>query len=105
MATFILCMSYRGPRPDLTEDPDERNSEPMRALAAARGKLVGLYRTQGRFDVIAIVEMPDAESVHSFNLAMQDEHFTVETLRAFTPEEFPGIWSNAGRIAREAATA
>ena len=105
MATYILCMNYRGPRADFHQSLDERTSEPQKVLEAAGGKLVGFYRTQGRFDVIVIVEMPNAETVQAFNLAMQDEHFTVETMRAFTPQEYPAIWKRAGKLLKDAGIA
>ena len=101
MNTFILCINYRGPRPDLGTKLDEREDKASKLLKAAGGELVNFYRIQGRFDVLAIVEMPDAETMHAFNLAMQDEHFTVETMRGFTPEEYPAVWEKAGRIWKE----
>ena len=105
MATYIVCMNYRGPRPDFRQNLDERTSVPQRVLEAAGGQLVGFYRTQGRFDVVGILEMPDAETVQAFNLAMQDDHWTVETMRAFAPEEYPAIWERAGKLLEDAGVA
>lgn len=98
MKTFILGMSYTGPRPDFSQSLDERNEEVFRIMKAAGGNLSAFYRTQGRFDAIAVIEMPDAESMQAFNIANQDEHWSIETMRAFTMDEYPAIWSKAKKL-------
>lgn len=102
MPIFIMGMNYRGPRPNFDETLDERNSEVMRVLDAAGGSIVGFYRTQGRFDAVAIMEMPDAESMQAFNIANQSEHWTIETMRAFTMDEYPEIWTKASALLKKA---
>jgi uncharacterized protein with GYD domain len=70
----------------------------MRLLEASGGSLLAFYRTQGRFDALAILEMPDAETLQAFNLANQSIEWTVETMRAFSTEEYPAIWSKAADL-------
>jgi uncharacterized protein with GYD domain len=102
MATFVMGMNYHGPRPDFSESLDERNSDVMRLLSTCGGSLLGFYRIQGRFDVLAILEMPDAETLQAFNIANQSEYWTVETMRAFSSEEYPAIWSKAASLLEQA---
>jgi uncharacterized protein with GYD domain len=64
-------------------------------LEASGAKLIGLYRTQGRYDAVVILEAPDAKAITAQALAMWDGTSRVETLRAFTPEEYSDIWSKA----------
>jgi uncharacterized protein with GYD domain len=104
MATFILAMKYHGPRPDFSETLDERNTGVMRLLEACGGSLVAFYRTQGRFDAFAVLDMPDAETIQAFNIANQSPEWTIETMRAFTTEEYPAIWSRAADLLDKAGT-
>jgi uncharacterized protein with GYD domain len=66
----------------------ERVEEGERIIEAAGGKLVGVYVTLGRYDVVEIFEAPDDETAAEIILKLQRygaEH--TETLRAFTREE------------------
>jgi uncharacterized protein with GYD domain len=70
----------------------ERVEEGQRIIEAAGGKLVGVYVTLGRYDVVEIFEAPDDESAAEILLKLQRfgaEH--TETLRAFTREEAEAI--------------
>jgi uncharacterized protein with GYD domain len=59
MATFILAMEYHGARLDSSETLGG-NTDVMRLIGVCGGSLVAFYRTQGRFDALAVVDMPDA---------------------------------------------
>jgi uncharacterized protein with GYD domain len=66
----------------------DRVEEGERTIAEAGGKLVGVYVTLGRYDVVEIFEAPDDETATEIILKLQRhgaEH--TETLRAFTREE------------------
>ena len=102
MATFVMAMNYHGPRPDLSQALDERTGDVMRLLEASGGSLLAFYRSQGRFDALAILEMPNAETLQAFNLANQSTDWTVETMRAFSTEEYPAIWSKAAALLKQA---
>jgi uncharacterized protein with GYD domain len=70
----------------------ERVEEGERVIEAAGGKLVGVYVTLGRYDVVEIFEAPDDESAIEILMKLQRfgaEH--TETLRAFTREQAEGI--------------
>jgi uncharacterized protein with GYD domain len=70
----------------------ERVEEGERVIESAGGKLVGVYVTLGRYDVVEIFEAPDDEVAVEILLKLQRfgaEH--TETLRAFTREEAEDI--------------
>jgi uncharacterized protein with GYD domain len=66
----------------------ERVEDGERTIAAAGGRLVGVYVTLGRYDVVEIFEAPSDETAAEIIMKLQrygGEH--TETLRAFTREE------------------
>ena len=66
----------------------ERVEEGERTINEAGGKLVGVYVTLGRYDVVEIFDAPDDETAVEILMKLQRfgaEH--TETLKAFTREE------------------
>jgi uncharacterized protein with GYD domain len=66
----------------------ERVEEGERTIESSGGRLVGVYVTLGRYDVVEIFEAPDDEVAVEVLMKLQRygaEH--TETLRAFTREE------------------
>ena len=66
----------------------ERVEEGERIITEAGGKMVGVYVTLGRYDVVEIFEAPDDEVAIEILMKLNRygaEH--TETLRAFTREE------------------
>ena len=66
----------------------ERVEDGERTITEAGGKLVGVYVTLGRYDVVEIFEAPDDEVAVEILMKLQRygaEH--TETLRAFTRQE------------------
>ena len=66
----------------------ERVEEGERIIEAAGGRLIGVYVTLGRYDVVEIFEAPDDETAVEVLMKLQRfgaEH--TETLRAFTRDE------------------
>jgi uncharacterized protein with GYD domain len=70
----------------------ERIEEGEGIIEAAGGKLVGVYVTLGRYDVVEIFEAPDDERAVEILLRLNRygaEH--TETLKAFTRDEAEDI--------------
>ena len=66
----------------------ERVEDGERTISEAGGRLVGVYVTLGRYDVVEIFEAPDDDVAVEILMKLQRfgaEH--TETLRAFTREE------------------
>jgi uncharacterized protein with GYD domain len=62
-------------------------------MAAKAGcKVKDLYWTLGHFDIVSIVEAPDAAAATALSLAVGSlGNVRTETLTAFSPEEFGRI--------------
>jgi uncharacterized protein with GYD domain len=70
----------------------ERVEEGERTINEAGGKLIGVYVTLGRYDVVEVFEAPDDNVAAEILMKLQRhgaEH--TETLRAFTREEAEDI--------------
>ncbi len=66
----------------------DRLDEGEHAIEERGGKLLGVYVTLGRYDVVEIFEAPDDETAAQILVAVtRDGNVTTETLRAFTREE------------------
>ena len=66
----------------------DRIEEGERAIEERGGKLIGVYVTLGRYDVVEIFEAPDDETAAQILVAVaRSGNVTTETLRAFTREE------------------
>ncbi len=74
-----------------------RRTQEIRKENEARGfKVLGTYWTQGRYDLVAVVDAPNEEAMMAglFNIA-EAGNVTSETLRAFTDQEMDRILAQA----------
>ena len=70
----------------------ERVEDGERTITEAGGKLVGVYVTLGRYDVVEIFEAPDDEIAIEILMKLQRHGAEqTETLRAFTRQEAEDI--------------
>jgi uncharacterized protein with GYD domain len=70
----------------------DRVDESERAIAQRGGKLVDMYVTLGRFDLVEIFEAPDDETAYAILLDLaRHGNVRTETLRAFTRDEAENI--------------
>jgi uncharacterized protein with GYD domain len=70
----------------------ERVEEGEQVINAAGGRLIGVYVTLGRYDVVEIFEAPDDDTAAEILMKLQRhgaEH--TETLRGFTRDEAEAI--------------
>ena|SRR5712691_5312922 len=90
---YISLMNWSSPGISGLPAWRERVEDGEREIEAAGGKLIGVYITFGRYDVVEIFEAPDDETAAEILLRLGRsagaEH--TETLRAFTREEAEGI--------------
>jgi uncharacterized protein with GYD domain len=70
----------------------DRVEEAERTIASAGGRLIDIYVTLGRYDIVEIFEAPDDHTAAEilFQLARHGAGQT-ETLRAFTRDEVDSI--------------
>jgi uncharacterized protein with GYD domain len=66
----------------------DRLEEGERAIRERGGRLIDVYVTLGRYDVVEIFEAPDDETAAQILVAVSRHgNVTTETLRAFTRDE------------------
>jgi uncharacterized protein with GYD domain len=66
----------------------DRLDEGERAIEERGGKLIDVFVTLGRYDVVEIFEAPDDETAAQILVAVtRHGNVTTETLRAFTRED------------------
>ena len=92
MPTYIVLYRFtREGRKNVKETV--KRAEEVRKQNEARGfKVLGHYWTQGRYDLVAVVDAPSEEAMVAglFNIA-EAGNVSSETLRAFTSEEMRRI--------------
>ncbi len=92
MPTFISYVNFtdQGIR-DLKNAPN-RVEAARAALKNLGGELKDVYLTTGQYDVLTIVEAPDAEVMAKFALTMgQLGNVRTTTVRGFTEDEYYSI--------------
>jgi uncharacterized protein with GYD domain len=96
MPTYVVLYRFtREGRKNVKETV--KRAEEVRKQNEARGfKVLGHYWTQGRYDLVAVVDAPSEEAMVSglFNIA-EVGNVASETMRAFTAEEMRRILTQA----------
>jgi uncharacterized protein with GYD domain len=70
----------------------DRVEESERTIAMRGGRLIDIYVTLGRYDVVEIFDAPDDETAYAILLDLaRHGNVRTETLRAFTRDEAEGI--------------
>jgi len=92
MATFIVLGSFTDQGIRNIKDSPKR-ADAFKAMAGKLGvKVKDIYWTLGHYDIITIVEAPDAATATSVGLAVASlGNVRTETLTAFNAEEFGKI--------------
>ena len=88
MPFYISLMKWTSPGLGGLPAWRDRLDEGERAIEKRGGKLIGVFVTLGRYDVVEIFEAPDDETAAQILVAVtRDGNVTTETLRAFTRDE------------------
>jgi len=78
------------------KDTLERANAVAKGAQAMGGRMVDIYWTLGRYDFVAIFDMPDPESMAALLMRIGAQgNIHSETLRAFTRDEMPAILAKA----------
>jgi len=94
MATYVLLTKFTDQGIRSAKDSPKR-AEAFKKMAETFGATVReLFWTQGRYDIVAIVEAPDEMSVTALNLSISAlGNVRTESLRAFSAAEMMTIVS------------
>ena len=92
MPTYITLYRYTQQGVANIQQAPQRIAAAKAKVKEAGAELLGVYLTQGQYDVIAISRWPDEYSAMKFLLAQaQEGNIRTETLRAFDEGEIAKI--------------
>ena len=92
MPTYITLAKWTEQGIREVKDTVTRMDQARAATEKFGGRWVGSWWTQGAYDLIAVIEMPDDESVSALALATaMGGRVRTETMRAYTTEEMQRI--------------
>lgn len=94
MSTYIMFINYTDEGFAKVKESPKRLDGAKALMKRFGGEMTQFYLCMGSYDVIAVLEAPDDESVMKFTLAMDALGYVkAVTLRVFTEAEYKGIVS------------
>ena len=92
MPTYITLYNWTEQGIKNVKEAPARIQANVKAAEAAGGKVLGVYLTMGKYDLVAISEAPNDEAIAA-NLLTQGMQGNVRsmTLKAFTTDQFAKI--------------
>jgi len=94
MPTYISYITYTQQGMASAKNGPARLDAAKEAYRKAGGELKAFYLTMGRYDMVAVAELPNDEAVAKIALALGAAgNLRTETCRAFTEPEYRQIMS------------
>jgi uncharacterized protein with GYD domain len=92
MATYVVLINWTDQGVRNAKDTVARARAFSADLERRGGKLLGIYWTQGRYDIVTTVEVPDEQTAMAALLSVSGlGSVRTETLRAFNESELASI--------------
>ncbi|MCX6637156.1 MAG: GYD domain-containing protein [Acidobacteria bacterium] len=92
MPTYVVLYKWTEQGIKNVKDSPARAQASIKTTEAAGGKVLGLWYTMGKYDMVAVVEVPSEELATAGLLAQAGQGFVrTTTLKAHTPAEFAEI--------------
>lgn len=92
MATYVTLVSWTEQGVKNAQETTRRAREFRSDVERRGGKVLGLYWTQGRYDIVVTVDFPDEQAAMAELLALgRVGNVRTETLRAFDENEMEQI--------------
>ncbi len=92
METYVILANYTEKGAANIKESPARTQAVRKAVEAAGGKWLGWYLTMGQYDMVLIVQAPNAQVAASLLLSIGAlGNVRTQSLRAFTEEEFKGL--------------
>jgi uncharacterized protein with GYD domain len=89
METYISLVSYTGEGVQHIEESPDRLDAAREVVESMGGELTHFFLTMGRYDAVAIMAMPDAETATQAGITISGGGAVrTETLRAFPEDEY-----------------
>ncbi len=92
MPTFISYLNWTEQGIRNVKDAPNRAEAARAAIKKLGGEIKDIYLTTGQYDLLAIVDLPDADAMAKFALILaQQGNVRSTTVRGFTEDEFRDI--------------
>ncbi len=92
MPKYVALLSFTGEGMSNIKQSAERVDDAREAVEKVGGTWIGYYVTMGRYDGVAIVDLPSDELAATVVLAIGAQgNVRTETMRAFSLDEFTEI--------------
>ncbi len=92
MLTYVTLYRWTEQGIKNVKDTTKRATAAQAAAERMGGRLVSLFWTQGKYDLVAITEFPDEDSAMAFNVALAMlGNVTTQTMRAYSAVEVDRI--------------
>jgi uncharacterized protein with GYD domain len=92
MATYIMLINYTQQGIESIKESPDRLDAAKELLQSLGGELRDFYLTMGNYDIVAMIEAPDDQTVARFVLAAGSQgNVRTTTLKAFSETEFREI--------------
>ena len=92
METYVILANYTAKGAGNIKESPARIQEVRKAVEVAGGKWLGWYLTMGQYDMVIIVQSPNAQVAASLLLTIGSQgNVSTKSMRAFTEEEFKGL--------------
>jgi uncharacterized protein with GYD domain len=92
MVSYVVLYRWTDQGVRNLKDTVTRARDFTAVVEKAGGKIVKIYWTQGRYDLVSITEFPNEETAMALSMSLGKlGNIRTETLRAFTAEEMESI--------------
>jgi uncharacterized protein with GYD domain len=92
MPTYIGLLKWTEQGAKNAKDALKRNQEGRAEIERVGGRLIGSWWTQGAYDAVIVVELPDDETMSAMAIALGTQgNVRTETMRAYGADEMQRI--------------
>ena len=92
MPSYIVLCNFTDQGLRAVKESVSRADAAKEAAAKFGVKMTNIYWTQGQYDIVTFIEASDEQSAAAFGLALAGQgNVKMQTLRAFSRDEFAGI--------------
>lgn len=98
MPTYIVLGKFTDEGIKTIRQGPQRRQAARERIERLGGRMLSVYNTQGRYDLVTTVEFPDELTAAAFLLQTgEGGMLRTETLRAFPPEEMEQVRAKMGQ--------
>ncbi|MEP6775951.1 MAG: GYD domain-containing protein [Chloroflexota bacterium] len=94
MLTYVSLYKWTEQGIKNVKETTKRGAAATSAAERMGGRIINLFWTQGKYDLVLIAEFPDEDTAMAFNIALAMQgNVTTQTLRAFSAADVDRVLS------------